>query len=83
MSDNSANDQTREGRVTAAREPLVRATVQYGYFVLQARAIRNPDGIEITGILENLGTGEKRSFEGCDALARLVDAWGSRSVSGS
>jgi len=69
--------------VTAAREPLVRATVQYGYFVLQARAIRNPDGIEITGILENLGTGEKRSFEGCDALARLVDAWGSRSVSGS
>lgn len=69
--------------MTAAREPLVKATVQYGYFVLQARATRNPEGIEITGILENLGTGEKRSFEGADALARLLDAWGSRAVSGS
>ena len=69
--------------MTAARQPLLKATVQYGYFVLQARATRNPDGIEITGILENLGTGEKRSFEGCDALARLVDAWGNRAVSGS
>lgn len=69
--------------MTAARQPLLKATVQYGYFVLQARATRNPDGIEITGILENLGTGEKRSFEGCDALAGLVDAWGSRAVGGS
>lgn len=69
--------------MTAAREPLLKATVQYGYFVLQARATRNPDGIEITGILENLGTGEKRSFEGCDALSRLVEAWGSRAVGGS
>jgi hypothetical protein len=69
--------------VTGAREPLVKATVQYGYFVLQARATRTPDGVEITGILENLGTGEKRSFEGCDALVRLVDAWGSRAVGGS
>ena len=79
----SGEDHAREGRVTAAREPLMKATVQYGYFVLQARATRTPDGIEITGILENLGTGEKRSFEGCDALARLVDAWGSRAVGGS
>jgi hypothetical protein len=61
----------------------MKATVQYGYFVLQARATRNPEGIEITGILENLGTGEKRSFEGSDALAGLLDAWGSRAVSGS
>ena len=82
MSDPSATDSTREGRVSAAREPLIKATVQYGYFVLQARATRHPDGTEITGILENLGTGEKRSFEGCDALARLLDAWGSRAVSG-
>jgi hypothetical protein len=79
----SGEDYAREGRVTAARKPLMKATVQYGYFVLQARATRNPDGIEITGILENLGTGEKRSFEGCDALARLLDAWGSRTVAGS
>ena len=68
--------------MTTAREPLFKATIQYGYFVLQARATRTPDGFEIGGILENLGTGEKRSFEGCDALARLLDAWGSRTVTG-
>ena len=69
--------------MAAARETLMKATIQYGYFVLQARATRNPDGIEITGILENLGTSEKRSFEGCDALARLLEEWGNRNWSGA
>ena len=64
--------------MTASREPLLKATITYGYFVLQARATRGPQGIEISGILENLGTGEMRSFEGCDALAHLLDAWGNR-----
>ena len=64
--------------MTVLREPFLKATVQYGYFVLQARATRGPDGIEITGIIENLGTGEKHSFEGCDALARLLEEWGHR-----
>jgi len=68
--------------VTAAREPLTKTTVHHGYFVLQARATRNPDGLEITGILENLGTGEKRTFEGCDVLARLIEDWGRRSGPG-
>ena len=52
--------------------------VQYGYFVLQAKAARSADGLELTGILENLGTGEKRSFVGGDALGRLLESWGDR-----
>jgi hypothetical protein len=49
--------------VTASREPLLKA-VHYGYFVVQARATRGPDGIELTGVLENLGTGEKQPVHG-------------------
>ena len=42
--------------MTASREPLLNATVHYGYFVLQARVRRGPEGIELTVVLENLGT---------------------------
>ena len=69
--------------MTVSREPLLKTTTTYGYFVLQARATRGPQGIEINGILENLGTGEKRSFEGCDALAQLLDTWGNRTGVGA
>jgi hypothetical protein len=62
--------------VTASREPLLKATVHYGYFVLQARATRGPEGIELTGVLENLGTGEKHQFEGREELARMIEEWG-------
>jgi len=62
--------------VSVSREPLLKATVHYGYFVLQARATRGPEGIELTGVLENLGTGEKQHFEGRDALAQMIEEWG-------
>ena len=62
--------------MTASQEPLLKATVHYGYFVLQARAIRGPGGIELSGVLENLGTGEKLPFEGHDGLARMIEDWG-------
>jgi hypothetical protein len=65
--------------VTASREPLLKATVHYGYFVLQARATRGPDGIELTGVLENLGTGEKHQFAGREELARMIEDWGRQS----
>jgi hypothetical protein len=68
--------------VTASREPLLKATVHYGYFVLQARATRGPDGIELTGVLENLGTGEKLAFDGREGLARMIEDWGRRSSLG-
>ena len=65
--------------MTASREPLLKATVHYGYFVLQARATRGSEGIELTGILENLGTGEKQAFEGRDQLAQMIEDWGRQS----
>jgi hypothetical protein len=72
----------RGGRVTAPRASQAQAAVQYGYFVLQARATRGDQGVELAGVLENLGTGEKQAFEGCDALARLIEEWGRRSGAG-
>ena len=68
--------------MTVSREPLLKATVRYGYFVLQARATRGQEGIELTGVLENLGTGEKQHFEGRDELARMIEDWGRQSSLG-
>lgn len=62
--------------------PQLEPSSRYGYFVLQARVIREPGDPQISGILENLSTGEKHPFEGCDALARLLEAWGGRTVTG-
>jgi hypothetical protein len=33
-------------------------------------------GHALSGVLEDLGTGEKLPFEGGEGLARLVEAWG-------
>jgi hypothetical protein len=66
--------------VTGIREPLLNVTVNYGYFVIQARAAHGPAGMVLTGVLENLGTGEKRFFEGSEALARLIHEWGQGNV---
>ena len=65
-----------EPQVTGIREPLLKVTITHGYFVIQVRAARGPIGMELTGVLENLGTGEKRFFEGGEALAKLIHEWG-------
>lgn len=65
--------------MTATRQPLLKATLHYGYFVLQIRATRGADGLELSGVLENLGTGEKWPFEGTEEMARLIEEWGIRS----
>jgi hypothetical protein len=51
-----------------AADPAAR----YGYFVLQARS--DPEGV--TGVLENLITGEKRRFQSSEELAAFVRRWG-------
>jgi hypothetical protein len=61
-------------------EPQLDARVQYGYFVVQAKACRGPGGLAVTGVLENLGTGEKATFESSEALGRLLEAWSGASV---
>lgn len=69
--------------MTASREPLLNATVHYSYFMLQARVTRGPEGIKLTGVLENLGTGEKRPFDGSDAVVRMIEDWGRRRADGA
>lgn len=52
--------------------------VRFGYFVVQTRAARDGARVDLSGVLEDLGTGEKRAFEGGDALARLMSEWAAR-----
>ena len=52
--------------------------VRFGYFTVQVRVARSADSVELTGVVEELGTGEKRAFTGERELAQVVAAWGSR-----
>lgn len=52
--------------------------IHFGYFVVQMRATQDTTGVEVTGVLEDLGTGEKRTFSSGDGLARLVSEWATR-----
>jgi hypothetical protein len=56
------------------------AKARYGFFAVQARAdaISCRDG-EVTGVIENLTTGEKWRFESTTKLGELLTAW-SRSM---
>lgn len=44
---------------------------RYGYFVLQTRSDRG----SVSGVLENLTTGEKRRFESSEELTAFVRGW--------
>lgn len=57
-------------------DPSRAAPARYGYFVVQVRAERGSDGLEVSGVLENLGSGEKQNFRGAAALAALLESWG-------
>jgi hypothetical protein len=48
---------------------------RYGYFVIQTRATHPPEGVRLTGVVEDLRTGEKRAFASGEALARLIHDW--------
>ncbi len=48
---------------------------QFDYFMLQTRSEGRADGFVVGGIVEHLGTGEKRSFQSADELARLLHYW--------
>jgi hypothetical protein len=51
--------------------------MQFGYFVLQAQTMRSEDGGTVRVVLEDLGTGEKRTFDSATELGRFLDHWGS------
>ena len=84
MAPESALDQrttTRPGNaVPPHHDPLLTVKARFGYFVVQAQAARVAGAFQVSGVLENLGTGEKQVFHGCAALARLMDEWGQRSA---
>ncbi len=47
------------------------SAARYGYFVLQTRSDRGG----VSGVLENLTTGEKRRFESSEELTAFVRGW--------
>ncbi len=53
------------------------ATTRFGYFVLQTRTEWQEGTLRIAGVVENLASGEKQSFESADDLARVLREWGS------
>lgn len=64
--------------MSAPHEPPPGAA-RFGYFVVQTQVVRDATGVALTGVLEDLGTGEKRPFSGGEGLARLVAEWATRS----
>ena len=52
-------------------------TTGYGYFVLKLRLPPAGDASGCAGVIERLGTTDRRSFETAEELLRLLAAWAS------
>lgn len=52
------------------------APIRHGYFVLQARAESIGTDLALTGVVENLATGDKWKFRTADELGSLLRQWG-------
>lgn len=50
--------------------------IRHGYFVLQTRAQSNGAELSLTGVVENLTTGDKWRFATADELTHLLRQWG-------
>ena len=46
-----------------------------GYFLVRVRRPATGGAGEFAGLVERLGTGEKRAFQTGDELARVVEEW--------
>ncbi|MFN0180006.1 MAG: hypothetical protein ACKVZ0_14495 [Gemmatimonadales bacterium] len=59
-------------------EPSTNLTglTRHGYFVVQARAQAMGATVILSGVLENLATGDKRHFHSPEELSGLFTAWG-------
>jgi hypothetical protein len=51
------------------------ASARYGYFVVQVRSEPGETEPRVSGVLENLRTGERKEFASPEELGRLVRAW--------
>lgn len=52
------------------------APIRHGYFVLQARAESIGTDLALTGVVENLATGDKWRFGTVEELTQLLRLWG-------
>ena len=57
-----------------SQAPSVTPT-RYGYFVLQATAQADAQGAQISGVLEDLSTGSKQTFDSAAEVAQLMSKW--------
>jgi hypothetical protein len=58
------------------------AEERVGYFMVRIRRLPTDPPGEVTGVVERLGSGEKRTFRTSSELARVVDDWSMRRRSG-
>jgi hypothetical protein len=47
-----------------------------GYFIVRVRRISGAAFGDVSGVVERLGTGEKREFRSSSELAQVVAEWG-------
>ena len=66
--------------MTVSRDSLPSGSARFGYFVVHVRTSVVVDGAHLTGMIENLGTGEKQAFQGSIGLARLLEEWSTRAT---
>ena len=55
---------------------------RHGYFVVQARAETVGAALQLSGVVENLATGDKRSFHDVGELSGLLTQWGQQAAPG-
>ncbi len=46
-----------------------------GYFIVRVRRVSGASHGDVTGVVERLGTGEKREFRSSTELAQVVAEW--------
>jgi len=62
--------------VTAESSGADTGMTKHGYFVVQARVRSFEGDLRVSGVWENLATGDKRSFQSPEELCLLFREWG-------
>ena len=55
---------------------------RFGSFVVQTRSERIGAGIRVSGVVENLGNGQRTRFGSPEELSRLIDQWATAQLEG-
>lgn len=57
--------------------------VTHGYWVLHTRAIQTGEAPVVAGVLEDLVTGSRQTFESLSEMSTLINAWAARGAAAS